>query len=82
LLAIPAEAEAETLINTGIDFNEISHEFIRAVLLPYYSQWSPNFTMVETLFNYLTLTIFDPAQLLESERQLAATLDQMHRLLN
>ncbi len=59
-LAIPSEIEAEYLIEVGLDFGEISNEFINNILLPYYSSWNPNFLMVERLFNYLTLYIYDP----------------------
>jgi hypothetical protein len=65
-LAIPSEIEAEYLIVVGLNFGEISKEFVQDILLPYYSCWNPNFLMVERLFNYLTLCIYDPEELYEN----------------
>lgn len=42
-LAAASELDAEQLIDTAICYKELSTNFVKSTLLPYYSTWSPNF---------------------------------------
>ena len=42
----------ELLINLGIKYNEISTDFVKEFLIPFYSQIENNFNIIEKLFGY------------------------------
>lgn len=62
-----------------MSFKCISENFINKVLFPYYSNVSPNYNMVESLFNFVLNNTFDAELLFTIEKTRIEMVTSMHQ---
>jgi hypothetical protein len=68
-LALPDLNKVEELMEIGIQFQEISSNFVETVLVPFYTSIEFNFAVLEQLYGYLMMNCTQLADVISHEKQ-------------